>query len=106
MQQQLKTQAGTPVFEAGSSAISVTRLGDPSLLEQMQSIVRFYFGRDAECYVQMENSTYAALVADAQDDLNRRGIARRLADDRRGILSAILGSDRIMVQSHLYLRAT
>jgi Phytanoyl-CoA dioxygenase (PhyH) len=106
MQQQLKTQARGPVFQAGSSAISVTRLGNRSLLEEMQSAVQFYFGRPPDYYVQMETSSYTALVAEAQDELNRRCIARRLADDRRDILSAILGSDRIMVQSHLYLRAT
>src|SRR6266516_89388 len=106
MQQQLKAQDKSPVFEAGSSAISLTRLGNPSLLDEMQSVVRFYFGRPPDFYVQMETSKYTALVAEAQDELNRRCIARQLADDRRDILSGILASDRILVQSHLYLRAT
>lgn len=106
MQHTVEVQAGSPVFEAGSSAISVTRLEDPSLLGEMQSVVRFYFGRSPDYYVQMETSKYTALVADAQDELNKRILARRLADDRRGALTAILGSERIMVQSNLYLRAT
>jgi ectoine hydroxylase-related dioxygenase (phytanoyl-CoA dioxygenase family) len=106
MQQPLKVQAGSPVFEAGSSAISVTRLGNPSPLEEMRSIVGFYFGRTADYYVQMDASKYTALVAEAQDEMNKRALARRLAHDRREILASILGSDRIMIQSHLYLRAT
>ncbi len=106
MQQQRKVQAGSPAFEAGSSAISVTRLGNPSLLEEMQSVVGFYFGRSPDHYVQMETPKYTALVADAQDELNKRILVRRLAGDRRDALSGILGSQRIMVQSHLYLRAT
>jgi hypothetical protein len=106
MQHQLRVQAGSPVFEAGSSAISITRLGNPSLLEEMQSIVRFYFERSPDYYVQMETPKYTALVADAQDELNKRVLARRLAGDRRDALSSILGSEQIMVQSHLYLRAT
>jgi len=106
MQQQLDVQPGSPIFESGSSGICVMRLGSPLLIEEMESIVSFYFGRPTDYYVQMETSKYTTLVADAQDELNKRALARRLAADRHDVLRAILGSERIMVQSHLYLRAT
>lgn len=72
----------------------------------MRSVVGFYFGRPTEHYVQMATAKYTTLVAEAQDELNRRQLARLLGEDRRAELTEILGSDRILVQSHLYLRAT
>jgi hypothetical protein len=44
MQQQRDVQPGSPVFESGSFGICVTRLESPLLIEEMESIVSFFFG--------------------------------------------------------------
>jgi ectoine hydroxylase-related dioxygenase (phytanoyl-CoA dioxygenase family) len=102
----LDVEAGRPIFAPGSSGIIITRLANPSLLDEMRSVVQFYFPHSTAHYAGLDAPAYHALVAQAQDELNRRSLARRLAGDRREVLAAILGSERMMVQSNLYLRAT
>lgn len=89
-----------------STAILISKLDDPCLIKEMQAIVNFHFSRDVRHYLEMDLASYHSLVAGAQDEFNRRNLARRLAQDRRHQLSVILGSDRIMLQTNLYLRAT
>src|SRR4030095_12847622 len=59
-----------------------------------------------EHYIAMETQAYRELVAQAQDEINRRRLARRLAEDRRAVLIEVLGTGRVMLQTNLYLRAT
>jgi ectoine hydroxylase-related dioxygenase (phytanoyl-CoA dioxygenase family) len=54
----------------------------------------------------MDSRSYQKLVADAQDEISARDFVRRLSADRRAELRDILGTERILIQSHLYLRAT
>lgn len=95
-----------PVFPAGSSAIVTSRLANPALLDELQGITAFFFAQPTEHYVGMAPDAYRSLVAEAQDELNRRQLARRLAQDRRAALEAVLGTDAILIQTNLYLRAT
>lgn len=95
-----------PVFPPDTSAIAVSRLADAALLAELQGVTRYFFAQPTGHYVGMEPDAYRALVAEAQDELNRRQMARRLADDRRAELAAILGTDAILIQTNLYLRAT
>lgn len=95
-----------PVFPPRTSAVVVSRLADCSLLEELQGIARYFFSRPVDHYVEMENAQYRALLAGAQDEINRREMARRLAQDRRSEVAAILGTDEIMIQTNLYLRGT
>lgn len=95
-----------PVFPPGSSAIVIARLADSALLAELQGVVDRFFAQPTSHYVAMAADAYRALVAEAQDDLNRRQMARRLAEDRRTELEAILGTDAILIQTNLYLRAT
>jgi hypothetical protein len=95
-----------PVFPEGSSDIAISALADKALVAELDGIVGFFFARSVEHYLAMETQAYRALVAEAQDEMNRRRLARRLAEDRRVALAAILGTPDIMVQTNLYLRAT
>ena len=95
-----------PAFPAGSSAIVTSRLASHDLLDELQGITGYYFAQPTEHYVGMAPDAYRMLVADAQDELNRRQMARRLAADRRAELEAVLGTDEILIQTNLYLRAT
>jgi ectoine hydroxylase-related dioxygenase (phytanoyl-CoA dioxygenase family) len=100
------TRKSFPVFPPGSSAIVISRLANSGLLAELQGVVERFFPRPTEHYVAMTADAYRALVAEAQDELNRRQMARRLAEDRRAELRAILGTDAILIQTNLYLRAT
>ncbi len=95
-----------PVFPPGSSAIVISRLASPALLDERQGLTSYFFGSSTEHYVGMAADAYRTLVAEAQDELNRRQLARRLAEDRRAALAAVLGTEAILIQSNLYLRAT
>lgn len=50
--------------------------------------------------------TFRALVAGAQDDINRADMTSRIANAVRPELVAQIGDDDILVQSNCYLRAT
>lgn len=100
------TAPSMPVFPPRTSAIVTARLDDRSVLDELRGIVGYYFGRPVEDYVAMEGAAYQALVAEAQDEVNRRQVTRKLAEDRRADLVSILGTDAIMIQTNLYLRAT
>jgi ectoine hydroxylase-related dioxygenase (phytanoyl-CoA dioxygenase family) len=95
-----------PVFPPGSSAIAISRLASPALLDELQGITGYFFAQPTEHYVGMAADAYRTLVAEAQEELNRRQLARRLAEDRRAALETILGTDAILIQTNLYLRAT
>ncbi|MBX3503316.1 MAG: phytanoyl-CoA dioxygenase family protein [Alphaproteobacteria bacterium] len=95
-----------PAFPPGTSAIAISRLADSALLAELQAVTGYFFAQPTGHYVDMAADVYRALVAEAQDELNRRQMARRLADDRRAELAAILGTDAILIQTNLYLRAT
>lgn len=95
-----------PRFPEGSSAISVSSLNDHSALSDLRAVVDEVFVRSVQDYAAMSAETYHMLVSRAQEEINRRRIARRLAEDRRAALTQILGTDRILLQTNLYLRAT
>lgn len=55
---------------------------------------------------KLELEQFRAVVASAQDDLNRADIASRIANAVRPELVEQIGDDDILVQSNCYLRAT
>jgi hypothetical protein len=95
-----------PIFPPGSSAIVTSRLTDSALVAELQGVADYFFAQSTEHYIGMAPDAYRTLVAQAQDELNRRRLARRLAEDRRAELGTILGTDAILIQTNLYLRAT
>lgn len=95
-----------PVFPPDSSAIVIARLANSALLAELQDVVDRFFPHATAHYAAMAADAYRTLVAEAQGELNRRQMARRLAEDRRAALQAILGTDAILIQTNLYLRAT
>jgi hypothetical protein len=95
-----------PIFTAGTSAIAVSRLDDGALLAELKGIVGHFFAQPTRHYLDMDTQGYRTLVADAQDEINRRNFARRLAEDRRSELTRILDGRDVMLQTNLYLRAT
>ncbi len=94
-----------PTFAAGSSAIAISTLTNRGLLDEVQGVVKFFFDWPAAHYRDMDTGAYREIVVQAQEELNRRGLPHRLADDRRAELARILGTPDIMVQTNLYLRA-
>jgi len=95
-----------PTFPANSSGIATTRLSDQALLEEVQGVVRYFFPRETQHYVNMEAETYRSLVFSAQEEVNRREITRRLAQDRRDVICEVLDTQTPMIQTNIYLRAT
>jgi hypothetical protein len=94
-----------PVFASGTSAIAVSPLSNRALLAELRAVVARFFAQPVQYYLEMDAGSYRALVAEAQDEINRQGFARRLAEDRRLDLARILDSPNIMLQTNLYLRA-
>ncbi len=94
------------VFPDGSSGIRTTRIADQALLEEVRHIVRYYFSRPTEYYVAMEPEVYRNLIVQAQDELNRRMLGRRMAEDRREVICQVLESQRPMIQTNVYFRGT
>jgi hypothetical protein len=97
---------GRPVFPAGSSGISITRISDQNLLDELAGMVRFFFARSTEYYVRMELQEYRSLIVRAQDEINVRGFGRRLARDRVALIRQVLASECPLIQTNVYLRAT
>ncbi|MEM7057098.1 MAG: phytanoyl-CoA dioxygenase family protein [Pseudomonadota bacterium] len=95
-----------PIFPEGSSGIRTTRLADTSLLDEVQGVVAYYFPRDTQYYVDMEPDAYRGLIFAAQEELNRRQITRRLAEDRRDVICEVLDTQRPMIQTNIYMRGT
>lgn len=95
-----------PVFPEASSGMIVSALASTELLEEVKGVVDYFFPRDVESYMEMAPDDYRSLVAQAQSDLNRRQLGRRLAKDRRDIICEVLDTKNPMIQSNLYLRAT
>lgn len=95
-----------PVFPEGSSGINISRLSSLERLDQIRDVVAYFFPSSVESYVSMEPDAYRDLVAQAQAELNRRQIARHLAEDRRDIICEALDTEKPMIQTNLYLRAT
>ncbi len=95
-----------PVFAPGTSGIAISTLTDDVLLTKLKEVVGAFFGEPISHYAAMDADGYRSLVVAAQDEINRCHMPRRLAEDRREELSAILGTTDIMLQTNLYLRAT
>jgi len=95
-----------PIFPAGSSGIIVTRLTDTSLLTVLRDVAARYFPEPADAYAAMDADRYRQRVAEAQDAINALSIGQRVVQDLRSDLQAVLATDRILVQSSVYLRAT
>jgi ectoine hydroxylase-related dioxygenase (phytanoyl-CoA dioxygenase family) len=95
-----------PTFPDGSSAIEISPLDDASILLGLRAVVDRLFDQPAQYYAAMPADGYRKLVSEAQDEINRQHIARQLAEDRRAALVKILGTNRILLQTNLYLRAT
>ncbi len=77
--------------------IRVVKLRNKCLLDDLQEIIERHFQH--ENYLDMAAEHYHAIVAGAQNEMNRRHFVQQLAAD------IMLGQD-VMVQSNLYLRAT
>lgn len=95
-----------PSFPDHRSGMLAEPLGDPTLLQELQALVDFFFPRSTQDYVAMAADDFRALVLSAQDELNAREFARRLATDRRETICRVLDSDRPLIQTNAYLRAT
>lgn len=95
-----------PVFPESSSGIALARLHDPGLRQELELIVRHFFSRSTEYYVGLHADEYRAIVSAAQDEVNRRGLAHRIARDQIELIKTVLRTERPMVQSNAYLRAT
>lgn len=95
-----------PRFPTGSSAIVLSALCSAAMVEEVGSVVSAHFPKSVDQCCAMSPQAYHQLVAAAQDDLNRRQFARRIAEDRRDALAGVLGSADIMIQTNVYLRAT
>lgn len=83
----------------------VIRLNDTSLLTAMQWTVEDWFSEPVATYTAMDAQTYRAIVASAQDQMNRLELARHIAYDIQPDLCDILKTKDVMLQSNLYLRA-
>src|SRR5258708_13006758 len=70
----ITAQQRMPVFAPDSSAIAVSRIADPALLSELSGLVHFYFSGPTSDYVDMDSQAYRQLVAEAQDQLNRRAL--------------------------------
>lgn len=95
-----------PKFSETSSGIDISALGSIELLEEIRGVVAYFFPLGVESYVKMDPDDYRNLVAQAQAELNRRQMARRLAEDRKSIICEVLDSENPLIQTNLYLRAT
>lgn len=95
-----------PVFAANASGIVVSPLRDGAILAELRDITSRRFSQPVDDYVKADPRDYQKLVADAQDEINGREFVRRISEDRRAELCEILGTNRILIQTNLYLRAT
>ncbi len=95
-----------PVFPERSSGIATTRLADQTLLEEIQSIIAYVLPRPTDHYVNMDADEYRSLLLLAQEELDRRHIVRRLAQDRRELICEVLNTNQPMIQTNTYLRGT
>jgi hypothetical protein len=95
-----------PNFPPGSSGINISSFASQTVLRDIQKRVEASFGEAAETYVAMDADTYRQRVLALQDDLNGRKTAMLLAADRRDLICEILRTDRPLIQTNLYLRAT
>lgn len=95
-----------PIFPQGLSGIITTKINNLAVLEEVQQIIDFFFPFTSKEYNEMEMSSYRSIVLAAQDEVNRRQIARRLASDRLAIICEVLQTDAPMIQTNAYLRAT
>ncbi len=77
---------------------------DLAPLGKMRRCIGANFG-EGNNWLDASPSEYRARVARAQDLLNGDAVAHRIANTVRQDLAALLGSDEIMIQSNLYLRA-
>ena len=95
-----------PYFPADSSAIIITRIFSEALLGEIAKTVETHFALPEAEYIHMDANSYRAVVATAQDELNKLHLTRRLVEDRIDLLEDVLGSRDILVQKNLHLRAT
>lgn len=91
----------TTPFQAGADV--VTRSLSSALLSRLRQHVRVRFGE--ENWTDTPANTWRTLVASAQDALNSELMVHVIGGELRLILEEILGSEDILVQSSLYLRA-
>lgn len=106
---ELQTRPGLPprpVFPDDSSGITISRLADRALFDEVRGIVDFFFPRETAYYVALDADAYRELILQAQVELNHRQITRRLATDRRAVIADHLKSDKILIQTNIYLRGT
>ena len=106
---ELKTKNGLPprpVFPLGSSGIVTTKLTNLAILDELRGIVDFFFPQQAKDYTSMDADCHRSLVLAAQDEMNRRQLARRLTADCRDVVCEALQTEKPMIQTNVYLRAT
>lgn len=83
--------------------VAIIAIPDIGILPRIRSILLDSFGNDDLWHLHA--SEYHRIVARAQDILNGYQLAQHIARSVRGDIAGLLGSDDIMVQSNLYLRA-
>jgi ectoine hydroxylase-related dioxygenase (phytanoyl-CoA dioxygenase family) len=93
-----------PDFSSGTSGIIKEKINELLFLELLDVIENF-FGEPLDYYLEMPDEAYRSIIALAQDELNNREFVRRLAFDQKDKLVEIIGTDSILLQSNLYLRA-
>jgi len=74
------------------------------ILRELQAIVGFFFCGQVADYMAMSDGEYRHLVLKAQTEIDRRGLAQRLAAHSHSALSRVLSCGKIAVQG-AHLRA-
>ncbi|MEM1160474.1 MAG: phytanoyl-CoA dioxygenase family protein [Pseudomonadota bacterium] len=93
-------------FPEGQSGIVISALQDQGLLEEIRALVSRIFPEPTQYYIEMDPDAYRALILQGQEELNASDFGRRLAQDRRGEICAIMNTQAPMIQTNIYLRAT
>jgi len=104
MQQKQPTEG--PFFPPNSSAIIITKIASTALIDEVVKTVRSYFTLPISQYIEMDADSYRTLVAEAQDQLNKRYFTRLLTNDQLDLLMDVLATKHILIQRNLCLRAT
>jgi Phytanoyl-CoA dioxygenase (PhyH) len=94
-------------MSAGESGVMhVFPLTNTALLSWLQNeLLKHWFPRDVAYYNQLDAEIYRSLVGLAQDAINLRSFTQLLAADLREQVYELLGSEQVLVQAGLYLRA-
>jgi len=84
--------------------VEVVKLHSDYVLSQLRTVIHWNFS-DSVNYAEMEAGEYHAKVARAQDAINERGLGAIIAWNIRDEINRYCGSQHVMLQSGIYLRA-